>query len=865
MTDYTNTDLIAARANAERLFNKKKQMGILGVQEGRLTKKEYYQTIRQHGLDAGVIEEGEYPGALPEWAETAFELGVGIPGYILAGGYGALRGKPQAYAAVGFGAGSGIGQAMYDSINRIFADDDQVVKPYDEIAEDALKTMGIDTGVSYGIDKTLKIGKMGFEYVKPTLSKAVPNILGRLGKQSKEKKDLYIKRFGDTDLYRQGEKGRQSSKQIKEMNERNLAEEGLTATRYQQSLNAGSLGPLKTGFADATSVVPGANIGGKEAYKNQVDDLVTSLSSKLDDTLPNAGRVANREPIIRSGSFEKNMLGEYEKKVLGKGTERELMPMHMIRNLHNLSAKNKKTYKGLYNEGDDLLIGNAAKGVVATDARFSLNTVDGGLTPGVTAEIQKLNQTLLGTEGKTTGVAVELPGFLRQFVQRKAVPFKYTGTRVLPATTKAVPEQLSGKEVYELRANLKNWTAREGLYSKNIVQLQNYDKAVKGGFNAIDASLTKSMAKANPTVVEKYSKANEVFAKNEQLMASNENIAGLAKGIEGSQYNKEVYDNLLENYLKATGESVKKIPTFSGRGTAKNPPTSEQVMDYYLKDKSGVQKLKNILVNKNMNAAEIDKGKKEFTNLMYGELENIFDKTLINNLRVYGTFDTKEFLKAIGHGPGAKLVDKEKIKQIIKDTQSLKSVGSKNLDTMQCLSYERLVKFGESIKGFQPAIDTSKFLMRRTALASSSGASLGALMPIAGKSGAVGVAGGAALFGIPAAVMTMGILNMFNRYMRTKVGQSYFASVRKDSKGVWSGTKKFFEQMMNSAEGKNAVSAQNFVGRVLKSFKDPRAIKPAVGTNVIDAEGSYDRNFGTKKQMDDRALNLYRETQQGNQ
>ena len=143
-------ELALAQRDAENYFELQKNRGKILVNEGKISKEQYYQQIRKIGIETNVISPDQFQGGLPAVAEPILEIGLGTLGYIVGAGIGLTRGAPQLYGSVGFGVASGLGQAGFDAINKLTADEGQVVKPNNAILNDALKQAGIDASLSYG-------------------------------------------------------------------------------------------------------------------------------------------------------------------------------------------------------------------------------------------------------------------------------------------------------------------------------------------------------------------------------------------------------------------------------------------------------------------------------------------------------------------------------------------------------------------------------------------------------------------------------------------------------------------------------------------------------------------------------------------
>ena len=843
MADNTNSDVTRSRINAERYFDLKKKQGISLVRRGKLCKKDYYTRIRQIGIDTSIIEPDEYPGEWDDGWETFFELSLGLPGYI----YGFALGGP-AGGAVGFGGGSASGQVLFDSLNKISADEGEITKPGSQITTDALKQFGVDATLSYGIDKAvIPLAKGGYGYVAGLTGKGkdkVNKVFGKMGGWSKEKKDAFVKKYGADAL--------SESKVIRETNLANLEREGLPASKYQMLKNDPLGGNILTGTADATGLVPGADIFGRAAFKSQENRLLESLTSRLDPTkvVPGfTGRIEARDPIIREGVFGRNFLGGLERGSLRpKGfdkdgniislTKQDEVPLFMLNSMNNIVKKNTKEASKLYSGGNAMLRGTGAVddfiakygakealelGITPVATKFSLGAIrasDGQVVaPGITAQVEALNAQLLSIDGKTglEKISKELPGYLKKYIQPKSIPFKLEGIVARKATTKPVPTDLSGKEIFELQQLLKNQTQSGKYFTKSAESMTPYESTFAKFIPKIQGQLRLSIGQGSPKVSSMLKGADDIYKNNVKLLRDNEKLTAYARGIDDTGYNKEVYGEAVKGMQRVLSKEAANIPTFAGEGLVKAKPTSEQVFDYYLKDATNIKKLKHIMVNNpRLTPEQKLRGEQEFANIMYSQVEDVFDRTLIESLRVRGEFNTVSLLKEMGVGSGAKATDKIKFQTIINETKNLsgikelnrklKATNSELVPHMENLTYDRVITFAKSINGFKPLPETAKFLIRGTALRLSSGATLSKLLPIAGAG-----AGAIAVGGFSGALATIGLLNLFNGYMRSKVGQSYFAQMAKNKSPKL--ISQFFKGMFESPSGKKAIMYSNWVAR----------------------------------------------------
>lgn len=106
------------KEEAQKIFEQVKLDGSRLLREGKIDKKTYYAKTREAGIELGLIDPNEYPGRLPAWVESAFEIGGGIAGTI---GGGIAGGPPGAVA--GATGGTAVGSLAYDYLGDLLAPD----------------------------------------------------------------------------------------------------------------------------------------------------------------------------------------------------------------------------------------------------------------------------------------------------------------------------------------------------------------------------------------------------------------------------------------------------------------------------------------------------------------------------------------------------------------------------------------------------------------------------------------------------------------------------------------------------------------------------------------------------------------------
>ena len=115
--------------------------------------------------------------------------------------------------------------------------------------------------------------------------------------------------------------------------------------------------------------------------------------------------------------------------------------------------------------------------------------------------------------------------------------------------------------------------------------------------------------------------------------------------------------------------------------------------------------------------SEVDKANQEFGELVINEIEDLFDSTLLTNLRKEGSYNPESLIAKITS-------KKDYYKELLKQGQLTPDLSREGGKFLENITYDRLVAFGNMFKGFADEPGVSKFLLRRAPLALSSGVTL---------------------------------------------------------------------------------------------------------------------------------------------
>ena len=853
-----------AQRDAENYFELQKNRGKILVNEGKISKEQYYEQIRKVGIETNVISPDQFQGGAPAVLEPILEIGLGTLGYIVGSGIGLTRGAPQLVGSAGFGVGSGIGQATFDAINKLTADEGQVVKPNNVILNDALKQAGIDASLSYGIDKTLLFGGKGVRLAKNVTvqqgKKAIDGLKSLRDKLTPEQQRKYIEKFskgktGQTEIGKKIASEKVRTQKIIDNRRKNQEAEGMTATRYQVLAGSGTIGEAKRGFSDATQIVPMASFYGAKSFQNTLDDALSSIQNPL---VKGSGKNINDRAAFTNGdAFIKDIRGDYVRnpeRIKSMEKAYDSLPMVTYANLIKISDDNFARYNKEYKDFEKL--------TKETDIRFDTTNIQKG--------ILELNETLKKTlVEENMKYSSALPKFMKNLISTRTTPSRVTGTQVIPGKQEKPPTDLSGKQMLELYNETKNFNYDNKIYDLKGAALTRDLKSNRKAVESLRKQIVDEIESKDEIMSGTIKRANDIFKQNEQFLTDNELLLSLGKTLEGKSYNPLVYDGFRDEYRRLTGDTFK---TIAGRGNLKNVSPQTVVSDF-LQTTDGIAKLGIIMrdsaklklaerrkqaakdgtifieesipirimkpvLDENgavtsmkpttVNVSEVQKAEQEFGDLLLNQIEDVFDNTLLKTVRDDGRFDPDGFLNAIGYFPPnatkrayykelinqAKKTKDNSMSEIAKRDKNTKGVFLENVD------YNRIVNFAEMFRGFQDKPGVSKFLLRRAPLALSSSVTVAKALPLAGA----GL--GAGIMGLPGFITTVGILNLFNKYISSPVGMSYWKSVRGDSSKLG----EFLSAIYNDAFGQAAIRTSIDVGNIIRGL--PRALLVSAGQDI---------------------------------
>ena len=681
------------------------------------------------------------------------------------------------------------------------------------------------------------------------MGKKVINSLKSLrDKLTPEQQRKYIEKFskgktGETEIGKKISSEKARTQKIIDNRRKNQEAEGMTPTRYQVLAGSGTVNEAKRGFSDATQIVPMASFYGVKSFQNTLDDALSSIQNPL---VKGSGKNINDRAAFTNGdAFIKDIRGDYirnPERIKNMEKVYDSLPMVTYANLIKISDDNFARYNKEYKDFEKL--------TKETSMRFDTTNIQKG--------ILRLNETL-----KKTLVEEDMK------YSSALPPSKVTGTRVIPSKQEKPPTDLSGKQMLELYNETKNFNYDNRIYDLKGSALTRDLKSNRQAVESLRKQIVDEIESKDEIMSGTIKRANEIFKQNEQFLTDNELLLSLGKTLEGKSYNPLVYDGFRDEYRRLTGETFK---TIAGRGNLKDV-SPQTVVSNFLETKDGVAKLGNIMresaklklaerrkqaakdgsifieesipirimkpvLDENgavismkpttVNVSEVQKAEQEFGDLLLNQIEDVFDNTLLKTVREEGRFDPNGFLSAIGYFPPnatrrayyKELINQAKrtkdisMSEIAKRDKNTKGVFFENVD------YDRVVNFAEMFRGFQDKPGVSKFLLRRAPLALSSSVTVTKALPLAGA----GI--GAGIMGLPGFITTIGILNLFNKYISSPVGMSYWKSVRGDSSKLG----EFLSAIYDDAFGQAAIRTSIDVGNIIKGL--PRALLVSAGQDI---------------------------------
>jgi len=246
------------KEEAKKIFEELKSDGYRLLQEGKIDAKTYYAKTRESGIKLGLIDEKDYPGRLPSFAEPFLEILGGTAGAI--GGF--VVGGPVG-AVAGAGVGSGSGSLAADFLGDLLAPD-MPAPTAQERLQDAATVAVVDAGLTAAVPIAGKALKPAVTQIVDKF-KSTKEALKKQGPSGKAQIGLLERGLGLTD-----EAAEEAVR---------LADEGV-----ELSLGQASSSPFVRGIYNLTSRMPLAGAPGQKQLAGTFKQVDDALNAKIAPT-----------------------------------------------------------------------------------------------------------------------------------------------------------------------------------------------------------------------------------------------------------------------------------------------------------------------------------------------------------------------------------------------------------------------------------------------------------------------------------------------------------------------------------------------------------------------------------------------------
>ena len=240
------------------IFNQLKLDGSRLLKAGKIDAKTYYAKTRNAGIQLGLVDENDYPGRIPKWAENTLEIIGGTAGAV--GGF--VLGGPVG-AAAGAGTLSGATSVAVDFLGDLIAPD-MPSPSTEERVKDAVTTGTIDAALTLAAPVAGKA-------LKPLVTKTVDKYksakesLKKTGPDGEARVNLVERALGLTDEALE--------------NAKTLAEKGVPL-----SLGQASSSPFVRGMYTAVSRMPIVGGPGQKQLLETFQKVDKALDTRIAPT-----------------------------------------------------------------------------------------------------------------------------------------------------------------------------------------------------------------------------------------------------------------------------------------------------------------------------------------------------------------------------------------------------------------------------------------------------------------------------------------------------------------------------------------------------------------------------------------------------
>ena len=244
--------------NKQQIFNELKSDGYKLLQDGKIDSKTYYAKTREAGIELGLIDENDYPGRLPGFAEGFLEILGGTAGAI--GGF-ALGGPVGAVAGAGGGAASA--SLAADFLGDLLAPDMPAPSAQERITDAAI-TGTVDAALTAAVPIAGKALKPAIDKIVDTAQAAKKKAVSQ-APNAETQLSFFERTLGLTD---------EAAEQAKK-----LAKEGVPL-----SLGQASSSPFVRGIYNLSSRMPLAGAPGQAQLLKTFEAVDTALNKRIAPT-----------------------------------------------------------------------------------------------------------------------------------------------------------------------------------------------------------------------------------------------------------------------------------------------------------------------------------------------------------------------------------------------------------------------------------------------------------------------------------------------------------------------------------------------------------------------------------------------------
>lgn len=740
----------------QKEFTNYKGVGSTLLQTGRIDSKEYYERVRNKGIQLGLIGEDEYPTTLPSALEPVMRV-TGATIGALAGIRGGLTG-----ASAGAGVGGAAATALFQEFSE-FMNPDLPMMPMGEKMKRVGTAGAVDAGgtLAFGIAGNaigglINRGKQLSSRGATNLSKRTDEELNKIGNSIPERKVGILTKFLTS----------QTDENIAYMNK-------LSAEVERQGLTP-ALGmvakPAIRAYFQAAGRMPVAGTPQRELY----DENIKNMTSRLVDGLKvfnQQGKATSLKPLL-SRSYSVNPQGKI---VSTDGT--------LLANLQQEQAG--VAIRALTNRLNDMANVKSNSYKVFDDTMKTVGKVD--ITKPVnigTAEAPinvPLSKLITSSRSNPLRNRADTPKFNASKQFDKDLRDVTRGAKLY-----GQPASLTGQQVQrlytEVRKKVTELESREvrGRTGQEVVNMN--VKTSLEQFRTLQSALEQRLTRVrgangiNPgAILNEANKSNAKLKNNIALNAPLLAYLGKSNSIVKSMNSK--LDGSMDDILSEAGfQFAKKSPL--------DKKTDIDLVTTYFDDLKMQPYLKETL------------GKEQYKKMVMTDMDDIFERSLFKNINAKGSLDDVTIKKELG-------LDGNKARKRLIEERLKLGLGEKEGKVF----IKELDNFVNVLKYLPDNPRMSEFVTRRAVLMSA-GAGLGI--------GALGIGAFSSGAGITGSLMTLGLVYQMSKFLSQPYGKSLLKKAQLKGVAGREAGKEFWERFAN--ENKTATAFNKNKSKLLATL-----------------------------------------------